>query len=196
MPERAGAEDDRRRFRRFSCGGLAQINLLPSNGILLRAAIRDLSLQGCWVETSLPIGCGARAEIVIRVNSASFRAVGEVRGIHGHSGAGLEFVQLSAGGKDMLSDLITDLAKLQTAMNKLKSVRREVDAESFRKELGDGKYQAAMLGKKLSRKFSGIGTVLPVPGSEDSVETHGPLPSSKNQPAETQSLVITVDFFG
>jgi len=82
----------RPRNPRFSCGGLAKISLLPSNGIFLSAKIRNLSLGGCCVDTSVPIECGARAEIVVHVNSSSFRAVGEVRGIHGNSEAGIQFI--------------------------------------------------------------------------------------------------------
>ena len=148
MPERTAADDDRRRSPRFSCGGHAEINCLPSTGIILPGTIRDLSLHGCWVETPLPIDRGARAEIVVRVNSASFRAVGEVRAIRGRSGAGVEFVYLSSGGKDLLAGLVTDLARLQALMKKLKSDRREMDEELFRKELADGRLQATMLSER------------------------------------------------
>src|ERR1039458_2317010 len=106
MPERTGADEDRRRSPRFTCGGHAEIVCLPSTGILVPGTIRDLSLHGCWVDTSLPIDCGARAEIVVRVNADSFRAVGDVRAVRGPSGAGVEFVHLSAGGKDMLAGLV------------------------------------------------------------------------------------------
>ena len=133
------AIDDRRRSPRFSCGGHAEIICLPSTGIVVPGTIRDLSLHGCWVETALPIDCGARAEVVLRVNSASFRALGEVRAIRGQSGSGVEFVRLSANGKDMLADLVTDLARLQALMSKVKSDRRAVDAELFREELRGGR---------------------------------------------------------
>src|ERR1017187_9177050 len=74
--DRADNDDldkDRRRSPRFRCGGHAEINCLPSSGILLPGTIRDLSLHGCCVDTSLPIDCGVRAELVVRVNAASFR---------------------------------------------------------------------------------------------------------------------------
>jgi len=194
MAERTDADDnlannDRRRSPRFTCGGHAEINFLPSTGILLPGTIRDLSLHGCCVDTLLPIDCGVRAEIVVRVNAASFRAVGEVRAIRGRSGAGLEFVHLSAGGKDMLAGLTTDLARLQAVMNKLKSTRREINAESFRKELEDGKHQAAML----SDRFPFLRTILPA-DSEQRLEPDGG--AAKDQIAKTEPLVITVNLFG
>jgi hypothetical protein len=146
--EKANAENDssandRRRSPRFSCGGLAEIICLPSTGLIVPGSIRDLSLHGCWVETSRPIDCGAQAEVVLRVNSNSFRALGEVKAIRGQSGSGFEFVRLSASGKDMLADLVTDLARLHALMSKLKSDRRAMDAELLSKELKAGKISAS-----------------------------------------------------
>jgi hypothetical protein len=104
-PERTSEDDDRRRSARFSCGGLAKISRLPSDGVFVPGKILDLSLGGCCVDTALPINYGARTDIVVRVNAASFRALGEVRAIRGGSGACVEFVHLSAGGKDILANL-------------------------------------------------------------------------------------------
>ena len=98
-----------------------------------------------------------RAEIVVRVNAASFRAVGEVRAIRGGSGVGVEFVHLSKGGKDLLADLVAELAKLQAVMNNLRSARRKTDTQSFRRQLEDGRRQAVML----SERFPFLGTILP-----------------------------------
>jgi len=191
-----GGENDRRRTPRFACGGYAEINCLPSTGILVPGTIRDLSLHGCRVDASSPIDCGARAEIVVRVNAASFRAVSEVRAMRGRSGAGLEFVHMSAAGKDMLAGLVTDLARLQALMNKLKFARREMDAESFRKELEEGRYEAA----RLSDRFPFLRGILPVESSQESSEESsqrdGTASAGKNRAAEAQPLVITVDLFG
>ncbi|MGA2354381.1 MAG: PilZ domain-containing protein [Terriglobales bacterium] len=182
-------EDDRRRSPRFSCTGRAEINCLPSSGILLTGTIRDLSLHGCCVDTSLPIDCGARAEIVVRVNAASFRAVSEVRAIRGRSSAALEFVRLSAGGKDSLSGLVTDLARLQAIMNKLKSVRREMSDEAFRKELKKGKLHAEML----SARFPFTGITLQPETAESYLESP---PGDKNRDADSSPFVIAVNLFG
>ena len=194
MPGRANADEDRRRSPRFSCSGHAEINCLPSTGLVLPGTIRDLSLHGCSVDTSSPIDCGSRAEIVVRVNATSFRAVGEVRQIRGRLGAGVEFLHLSAGGKDTLADLVTDLARLQALMNKLKSARCEMDAESFRKELEEGSHQAAWL----SERFPFLRTILPAGGLEESLEEsldpHDE--SGKDRTAKAQPLVIRVDLFG
>jgi PilZ domain len=189
MPVRTDVDEDRRRSPRFNCGGYAEINCLPSTGIMLVGTIRDLSLHGCRVDTSLPIDCGVRAEIVVRVNASSFRAVGEVRAIRGLSSAGWEFVQLSAGGREMLGGLVTDLARLQAAMNNLKSARREMDAESFRQELEDGKHQAELLGER----FPFLRTILPA-GSGEALKPDET--SASKDRAAAQALIIAVDLLG
>jgi hypothetical protein len=181
------AIDDRRRSPRFSCGGHAEIICLPSTGIVVPGTIRDLSLHGCWVETALPIDCGARAEVVLRVNSASFRALGEVRAIRGQSGSGVEFVRLSANGKDMLADLVTDLARLQALMSKVKSDRRAVDAELLREELKGGRLGAFAF----RERFRFLRTILPGEDAE-LLQTE----SAVEDAIREERLVVPVDLFG
>jgi PilZ domain-containing protein len=188
MPE-TPLDDERRRSPRFSCTGRAEINRLPSSGILLTGTIRDLSLHGCFVDTSLPIDCGSRAEIVVRVNAASFRAVGEVRAIRGRSGAALEFVHMSAGGKDSLAGLVTDLARLQAIMNKLKTVRRDMDEEAFRNELKKGKLQAELL----RARFPFLGITLEADTAESNLEAAS---ADKDRAAESSPVVVAVNLFG
>jgi PilZ domain len=206
MPEHAEADDqsknnhadsdrtgddqsanDRRRSPRFSCGGHAEIICLPSTGIVVPGTIRDLSLHGCWVETALPIDCGARAEVVLRVNAASFRALGEVRTIRGQSGSGVEFVRLSANGRDMLADLVTDLTRLQALMSKVKSDRRAVDAELFREELKGGRLDAFAF----RERFRFLRRILPGEDAErEQTESAGADTSNEER------LIVPVDLFG
>ncbi len=182
MAEKTNGDDIRPRNPRFSCGGLAKISVLPSNGIFLSAKIRNLSLGGCCVDTPVPIECGARAEIVVHVNSASFRAVGEVRGNRGNSEAGIEFVYLSRGGKDLLADLIAELARLQAFINHLKTARRDAESESFRKQLESGKLLAAMWRERL-RSLEGL---VPAENSgTDEVPSAGEDPTNRVQPLVT-----------
>ena len=182
MAEHTKGDDDRPRNPRFSCGGVAKISLLPSNGLFLSGKLLDLSLGGCCVDTPVPIECGARAEIVVHVNSSSFRAVGEVRGIHGNSEAGIQFIYLSGGGKDPLADLIAELARLQALINQLKAARRDAESESFRKQLESGKLLAAMWRKRL-RSLEGLA---PAESSEtDQVSSAGAESSKGGQPLVT-----------
>jgi len=93
---------------------------------------------------------------------------------------------LSAGGKDLLGELIAELARLQALMNKLKSARREMDAESFRKQQDSGRIHAAML----NTRFPFLGTIL---GTENPGEIED---DGKGRIMEAQPLVIPVDLFG
>ena len=118
-------DDDRRRSPRFSCEGLARIVCLPSDGIHLAGRIHDLSLNGCGVETVSPLECGTQAEILLQVSTASFRAIGQVKAARGHGGIGMEFIRLSAGGQDMLVELLRELARQQAIASTLRAARRE-----------------------------------------------------------------------
>lgn len=104
----------------------------------------------------------------------------------------MEFVQLSATGKEMLSDLVAELAKLQALMRKLKSERRETDAESFRKEMEDGKLQLEMLTGTMSDRFPFLATIL----TRDKSKPDPAGSDSREQTPKSQPLVISVDLFG
>jgi hypothetical protein len=200
MPSSTTAEADRRRSPRFACCGHVHISCLPSDGIILPGQVRDSSLGGCHIDTLLPVACGVRAEILVRVNAASFRALGEVKAVRGTSGAGLEFVQLSTGGKDMLADLITDLARLQSVMNRLKLNRRDSGDESLREHLKRGKLQAL-----LSGRFQALGTSLLNDGGDgrgdESQRRDQVIQSGNGGPGsvrivDAEPLVLTIDIFG
>jgi PilZ domain len=187
MPNPAAADADRRRSPRFVCGGQVQISYLPSNGIYLPGRIRDLSLGGCCFDTALPIDCGSRAEIVVHVNAASFRAIGELKSLRGKSVAGMEFVRLSTAGKDMLAELMTHLARVQRLMLQLKSAR-DMDAEAIRDRLEEGRSRAAMLYEGLPFRTA----VLPL--EDFNVETKSDQSSQVEEVATP--IVVPVDLFG
>ena len=187
MPERTEAEEERRRNPRFNCGGLARISFLPSDGIFLPGKIRDLSLGGCCLDTNLPIEFGSRAEVLVRVNAASFRAVGIVKALRSDSVAGIEFVRLSAGGKELLADLVSELARLRSVIDDLMSARRDMDAETFRKHIEAGKLHAAMFATRYPfLKTTVTAEIL----EQEQVE------SAPRQPAWQARNIIPVDLFG
>ncbi|MGA7139036.1 MAG: PilZ domain-containing protein [Terriglobales bacterium] len=195
MPERPDGEDERRRTPRFNCDGDVQITRLPSNGVFFPGKICDLSLGGCRLETAFPIESGARAEIIVHVNDASFRAVGEVRAVEGGSGACIEFVRLSAGGQDMLGEVVEELERMQAIMNRLKAANAEIDPEVLRRELENGSHQAKMLREELRFR----GTLLRGESAAQSAKEAAELKlasAGKDPMAERQALVINVDLFG
>jgi hypothetical protein len=108
--------------------------------------------------------------------------VGEVKGIRGNSEAGIEFVYLSRGGKDLLADLIAELAKLQAFINHLKAARRDAETESFRKQLESGKLLASMWRERL-RSLEGL--VAAESSGTDQDPSAGGDPSRGGQPLAT-----------
>jgi len=185
MSKSATGEADRRRTPRFVCGGHAQLDCLPSSGLALRGRLRDLSLGGCCLDTTLPVDFGARAEVLVRVNAASFRALGEIRAVRDRSLAGVEFVQLSSRGREMLADVLADLARRNAAINTLRAERHDQDEEALARQL-----ETARLG------MLSFGRWLPVPQ-----ENVGGEESGNNQHVEASiiapgPLIVTVDLFG
>jgi hypothetical protein len=197
MPTHSDADGDRRRSPRFNCGGLAKINCLPSDGVSIPARLRDLSLHGCAVDTALPIDYGVRTEIVVCANASSFRALGEVRVIRGGAGAGFEFIQLSCGGKKLLQDLLTDLARLQAITNGLRLDRQETEAD-FRRRLEEGRRIASMVGSRSQLELITPAITHTTTASER--QETGPQETTKREPEgrpeEGPRLVIAVDLFG
>jgi len=96
--------------------------------------------------------------------------------------SGIQFIYLSRGGKDLLADLIAELARLQALINQLKAARRDAEAESFRKQLESGKLLAAMWRERL-RSLEGLA---PAESSEtDQVSSAGAESSKGGQPLVT-----------
>ncbi len=116
--------EDRRRNPRFGCNGPANIVCLPAQGGRLQGTIRNLSVGGCFIETGLLLPCGARTEILARVHTSSFRALGQVKAVLGRAGVCIEFVRLSAGGEYLLGELVKNLAKVRTMPPVIESVEQ------------------------------------------------------------------------
>jgi len=149
--------------------------------------MRDLSLGGCCIETASALDCGTRTEIVVRINSASFRAVSQVTAIRGRAGIGMEFVHLSARGKDMLADVVEGLARLQALVNQLRSARRDAEAEMLLRELEREGFRAILLNQHL-----------PALGAVPSRERRGEASAgadSEPSIAEAQAEIVPVDLF-
>ena len=137
--------------------------------------------------TPAGLDCGTCAEIVLRVNSGVFRAIGQVREVRGQSGVGMEFLRLSAGGLDMLQDVIRELARLQAHMDRIKSAREEEQKELLMREI---KREGLVRGLVRGR--------IPVIGAPLS-EEEGELPrpdSAREKPVlEDLGKIIRVDEF-
>ncbi len=166
MGELTTRNEDRRRNPRFHCGGEAKIVLLPSDGILFPGRVLDLSLGGCCIETVPPFPCGGKAEVLLHVNTSSFRAVGEVRGMRDGMKICMEFLRLSARGRDLLAELIAQLARVRATMNALKRAglnnnQGETDPELVRRYLRHS-LREVLLSEHLLVPAAGIVAAAPV----------------------------------
>ena len=132
LPNPVPQKVDRRQSPRVRCGGLARIVSLPSEGMAVPGKILNLSLGGCGIETPFPVPSGTRAEILLRVNAASIRVIGEVQDPRGPRGVGIEFLLLSGYGKNLLQDVIRELARQQAIAAIAHAARRQPDLEAIR----------------------------------------------------------------
>jgi hypothetical protein len=178
--------DDRRRSPRFSCAGEARIYSLPSDGVHVPGRLRNLSLGGVCLDTSHAFDLGTRTEILVSVNAASFRTLGLVRAAES-SRASMEFVQMSAGSKDLLADLIGEFERLASAANKIRLQRIEAE-EELRREMEKAGVRVARLG---GRDLS-IGKAIGDDGSEPETSRS----PERERIVEVAPLVIKVDLFG
>ena len=121
---------DRRRSPRFNCGGRAKIYCLPFDGnAIFSGTLRNLSSGGICLAMGPPFEPGSLMEVVVQVSTASFRAAAVVRGQRDPSATSLEFVQISAGAKDVLEDVLVRLARLQALNRRLRSQRMDAETE-------------------------------------------------------------------
>lgn len=180
--------DERRRSPRFSCGGCATIYRVPFDGISISATLRNLSVGGICLDLAKPVDPGTRTEVVLRVNASSFRAAALVKAQKDLSSTSLEFVQISAGGKDVLEDLLERLAKLQALNRKLRSSR--IDEDTRRMLTDKKKFSLVGIGDaaRLVGMGSNQGNATLVPDAEPEVE-------SAREALETRPDLIQIDLF-
>jgi hypothetical protein len=144
-----------------------------------------LSLGGLGLDTNHAFDLGGRMEILVSVNAASFRSLGLVRAAES-SRASMEFIQMSAASKDLLSDLMADFERLAAAANKLRSERFETKGQ-LRRELDEAGLRVAQL--------SGRDLLLARSIRDGSAPGAGQ-PLERKNIVEVAPLVIKVDFFG
>ena len=174
---------DRRRIPRYSCSGEAHITCFPLAGTLVRGTVRDLGLGGCCIEgieTPSPFDLGAQTEILVKVNSWFFRAMGHVRAVRSRSGISVEFMRMSAGGYSMLADLIADLERPRMGV-----IPRKLALDPARR-LVPGRS-----GLVLKGDIASVGTVVPPqPAGELSPGENG-----QDRVRHFQLLTASVDIF-
>ncbi len=101
---------NRRRYARFVVEGGAHIE---QQGALLSqwATVHDISLGGCYVETTSPFSLDAPVEAALHVGDFQFRAHGLVANVDPMTGMGIKFTGLMPMHRARLEGLIAALSQ-------------------------------------------------------------------------------------
>jgi hypothetical protein len=106
-PISASGPRERRKARRFACDGRVEVNRIPSTG-KREGKLKDLSQHGCYIETDKPFAAPSYVEVMMYTKAMRLRLTGTVRTSR-KSGMGIEFDQVSTGGRRLLQELILEL---------------------------------------------------------------------------------------
>lgn len=105
-PDKDRRRDDRRRHTRFRVAGKACVSRIGAvqGG---RAEVRDISLSGCSLQTSMPLYVGHRVTLLINLAETQIESSGVVRASCSHqSVVGIEFTSMSAADRQELAHMI------------------------------------------------------------------------------------------
>ena len=105
---------DRRKDRRYNCGGRVQVWQTES-GLTMLGSIVNLSMGGCLLQlpASVPFQLDSTVEASLQSSYLAFRTLGSVRRVdREHSLLGLCYVDLSLRGRLDLGELFGDLEAL------------------------------------------------------------------------------------
>ena len=82
--------DNGRQFSRYSCATQAQFRT-PGNDAISSGEVANLSLGGCYIQSSQPCPVGASLELVMQVGRNRIYTQGRVTVVNGKHGMGVEF---------------------------------------------------------------------------------------------------------
>lgn len=113
VPQIPHYQDRRRKDQRFVVQGGANIREVGKN-IPQWTMLHDLSMGGCYVETTAPLPVHSRVDISIQVGDVRIDARGAVTVKHPLVGMGIKFAELSPLNRDRLRHLIGSLEHSQS----------------------------------------------------------------------------------
>jgi hypothetical protein len=106
-----------RRHARFVVSGTASV--CKFGGVLgYLAKVGDISLSGCYLQTSEPLNVGLRATLLIKVADTQIEANGVVRFTDSTLGMGIGFTYMSAADRRKLTRLIAQLEHANAVTDK------------------------------------------------------------------------------
>jgi len=107
------SRDGRSLQRRFPVSGTAYVSRVGV-GKTAPTAVGDISLNGCYLETSRPEYVGRKVKLLIRIGHSELEALGVVRNYYPRVAMGIEFTFMSNADRHTLDRLIAGLRELDT----------------------------------------------------------------------------------
>jgi hypothetical protein len=111
--EEPSSQEGRRAHTRFPVSGEAYVKNKDSDDGR-RARLGDISLTGCYLQTSDPLEVGRSTLLAIKVAHNQFNATAIVRSCYPGAAMGLEFTSLSNADQRTLQRLIAHLKEFDT----------------------------------------------------------------------------------
>lgn len=105
----ANASADQRRRPRYRCGGAAQVwqeGAQSPQG----ATLSEISLGGCFIETTWPLPVGTRVEVHLKTHELEVRAQGVVGYLDPSGGMGITFSKISNQDRERLQQIVDRFA--------------------------------------------------------------------------------------
>lgn len=116
----------------------------------IRCQLTDLSLGGCYLESSSPFPVASRVTLSMRTAGVEFRADGIVRVMHPEKGMGVEFTLATPEHRAAVAKLLTVLSENRTLMPEFL-----VEPEGLEADSGTAKYLPAETDDPLLQLFYG-----------------------------------------
>jgi diguanylate cyclase (GGDEF)-like protein/putative nucleotidyltransferase with HDIG domain len=111
------AYKDRRAHPRLKCRVTIELHT-ESTGVPLFANLTDISLGGCFIETSTIVSPGSRIKLGFSMDDASLSAEGVVMRLDPGSGLAVQFPELNRDGRDRMFKIIEFVQKTTSFYNK------------------------------------------------------------------------------
>ena len=109
----AASSPDRRQQPRHECSLGAEVSRAGTT-IQQRCFVTDLSMGGCYVQTSEPLPVGTAIEVVMRTQELKLKLPGKVQSVHRGLGMGIHFI--SEKMPPELQRLVSEVQKQQVSV--------------------------------------------------------------------------------
>jgi hypothetical protein len=111
------AYKDRRSHPRMKCRVTIEVQT-EAGGIPLFANLTDISMGGCYVETSTILAAGSQIKLGFSMDDATLSAVGVVARLDPGSGIAVQFREMNREARDRMVRVLEFVQKTTTFYNK------------------------------------------------------------------------------